>query len=208
MQSTTNITTLFLDIGEVLLTNGWGHDFRSLAAQKFNLDFTDFDTRHAIAFETIELGKLTMDEYLDIAVFYKPRDFTKNEFRQFMFTQSKPYPEMIDLIKRLKKRYGLKIIAVNNEARELNTYRIQEFKLAGFIDFFVSSTYIHIRKPDTDIYNLALDMAQVQPGEVICIDDVPVFVTVAESMGIKSICHIDYESTCKRLQSFGFETTV
>ena len=208
MQSTTNITTLFLDIGEVLLTNGWGHDFRSLAAQKFNLDFTDFDTRHAIAFETIELGKLTMDEYLDIAVFYKPRDFTKNEFRQFMFTQSKPYPEMIDLIKRLKKRYGLKIIAVSNEARELNTYRIQEFKLAGFIDFFVSSTYIHIRKPDTDIYNLALDMAQVQPGEVICIDDVPVFVTVAESMGIKSICHIDYESTCKRLQSFGFETTV
>ena len=208
MQSTTNITTLFIDIGEVLLTNGWGHDFRSLAAQKFNLDFTDFDTRHAIAFETYELGKLTMDEYLDIAVFYKPRDFTKNEFRQFMFTQSKPYPEMIDLIKRLKKRYGLKIIAVSNEARELNTYRIQEFKLAGFIDFFVSSTYIHIRKPDTDIYNLALDMAQVQPGEVICIDDVPVFVTVAESMGIKSICHIDYESTCKRLQSFGFETTV
>ena len=86
MQSTTNITTLFLDIGEVLLTSGWDHDFRSLAAQKFNLDFTDFDTRHAIAFESYELGKLTMDGYLDIAVLYKPRDFTKHEFRQFMFT--------------------------------------------------------------------------------------------------------------------------
>lgn len=208
MQQATDITTLFLDIGGVLLTNGWGHDFRSLAAKKFNIDFNDFDTRHGIVFETYELGKLTMDEYLDIVVFYEQRDFTKDEFRGFMLTQSKPYPEMIELIKRLKMRYGLKIVAVSNEARELNTYRIQEFELAGFIDFFVSSTYIHIRKPDTDIYKLALDMAQVQPGEVIYIDDVSVFVAVAEGLGIKSICHINYESTCKQLQSLGFETTV
>ena len=208
MQSTTNITTLFLDIGEVLLTNGWGHDFRSLAAEKFNLDFTDFDTRHATAFETYELGKLTMDEYLDIAVFYKPRDFTKDEFRQFMFSQSKPYPEMIELIKRLKKQYCLKIIAVSNEARELNTYRIKEFELADFIDFFVSSTYVHIRKPDMDIYKLALDMVQVQPDEVLYIDDTAVFITIAESLGIKGIWHVNYETTCKKLQSFGFETTV
>ncbi len=208
MQQATDITTLFLDIGGVLLTNGWGHDFRSLAAKKFNIDFNDFDTRHGIVFETYELGKLTMDEYLDIVVFYEQRDFTKDEFRGFMLTQSKLYPEMIELIKRLKMRYGLKIVAVSNEARELNTYRIQEFELAGFIDFFVSSTYIHIRKPDTDIYKLALDMAQVQPGEVIDIDDVSVFVAVAEGLGIKSICHINYESTCKQLQSLGFETTV
>lgn len=203
MQSTKNITALFLDIGEVLLTNGWGYESRHLAAEKFNLDFNDFDAKHAIA-----LVKLTMDEYLDIAVFYEPRDFTKDECRQFMFEQSKPYPEMIALIKRLKKRYGLKIVAVSNEARELNTYRIEEFELAGFIDFFVSSTYVHIRKPDIDIYKLALDMAQVQPAEVICIDDVCVFVNVAESLGIKGICHINYETTGKKLQSLGIETTV
>ncbi len=208
MHSLTNITTLFLDIGEVLLTNGWGHESRQLAAEQFNLDYNDFNIRHAIAFETYELGKLTMDGYLEIAVFYKPRDFTKDEFRQFMFSQSKPYPKMIELIKRLKKRYGLKIIAVSNEAKELNTYRIQQFELAGFIDFFVSSTYVHIRKPDMDIYKLALDLAQVQPGEVICLDDTAVFLTVAESLGIKGICHVNYETTCKKLQSFGFETTI
>jgi putative hydrolase of the HAD superfamily len=207
MQST-DITTLFLEIGEVLLTNGWGHESQHHAADKFNLDFTNFDTRHAIAFETYELGKLTMDEYLDIAVFYEPRDFTKNEFRQFMFTQSKPYPEMIELITQLKKQYGLKIVAVSNEARELNTYRIQQFELAGFIDFFVSSTYVHIRKPDIDIFKLALDLAQVQPGEVIYIDDTAVFITIAESLGIRGICHVNYETTCKKLQSFGFETTI
>ncbi|MEO6288799.1 MAG: HAD-IA family hydrolase [Ginsengibacter sp.] len=208
MQSTTNITTLFLDIGEVLLTNGWGHELRQRAAEEFNLDYNDFNTRHAIAFETYEIGKLTADEYLDIAVFYEPRDFTKDAFRQFMFSQSKPYPEMIDLIKRLKKRYGLKIIAVSNEARDLNTYRIDEFELAGFIDFFVSSTYVHIRKPDKNIFKLALDMAHVQPDEVLYIDNTEVFITIAESMGIKGIWHINYETTCEKLLSFGFETTV
>lgn len=119
MKSSTNITTLFLDIGEVLLTNGWGHESRQLAAEQFNFDYNDFNTRHAIAFETYESGKLTMDEYLDIAVFYEPRNFSKDAFQQFMFTQSKPYPEMIELIKRLKKRYGLKIIAVSNETKYL-----------------------------------------------------------------------------------------
>ncbi|WP_354358001.1 HAD-IA family hydrolase [Pedobacter sp. UYP30] len=208
MQSSTNITTLFLDIGEVLLTNGWGHESRQLAAEKFHLDYTDFNTRHAIAFATYEIGKLTVDEYLDIAVFNKPRDFSKDEFRQFMFTQSKPYPEMIELMKMLKKQYGLKIIAVSNEARELNTYRIDEFGLADFIDFFVSSTYVHIRKPDKNIFKLALDMAYVKPDEVLYIDDTGVFITIAKSMGINGIWHVNYETTCKKLQSLGFKTTL
>lgn len=205
LQSSINITTLFTDIGEVLLTNGWSHESRKLAANEFHLDFDVFETRHAIAFETHELGKLTMNEYLDMAVFYEPRHFSKDEFRKFMFDQSKPYSEMIALIKDLKKSYGLKVVAVSNEARELNAYRIQKFKLADFIDFFVSSTYVHIRKPDPDIYKLALDMAQVQPSEVIYIDDVCVFVNIAERLGIRGICHVNYETTCQKLKSFGLE---
>ncbi|MGY4385752.1 putative hydrolase of the HAD superfamily [Pedobacter sp. UYP24] len=208
MESKTAITTLFLDIGNVLLTNGWGHKSRWLAAEKFNLDFNEFDTRHAVAFETYELGKLTLDEYLDITVFNKLRDFTKVEFRQFMFAQSKPFPKMIELIKSLKKRYGLKVIAVSNEARELNAYRIEEFELADIIDFFVSSTYVHIRKPDVDIYKLALDMAHSKPEETVCIDDVCVFVKIAESLGIKGICHNNYEATCIELQLLGFNTSL
>jgi putative hydrolase of the HAD superfamily len=165
------------------------------------------EARHGIAFDTYELGKLTLEEYLNITVFYEQRNFTKDEFREFMFSQSQPYPEMIELIKRLKNNYGFKIVAVSNEPRELNTYRIQEYKLAGFIDFFISSAFVHLRKPDIEIYKMALDMAQVEPGEVLCIDDVSVFVNVAESLGIKGICHINYETTCKELQSLGFETT-
>jgi putative hydrolase of the HAD superfamily len=206
--ATTHITTLFLDIGEVILNNGWAHESRELAAKEFNMDYNEFNNRHAIAFATYEVGKLTSDEYLDIAVFYEPRNFTKDIFRQFMFNQSKSYPEMIELIKRLKKRYGLKVVAVSNEARELNSFRIQKFKLDECIDFFVSSTYVQMRKPDKNMYRLALDMANVLPEEVLYIDNTEVFTTIAERMGIKSICHVNYETTCKKLQSLGFETNI
>jgi len=33
------ITTLFLDIWGVLLSNGWGHESRKAAAETFNLDY-------------------------------------------------------------------------------------------------------------------------------------------------------------------------
>ncbi len=208
MKEAKNITTLFLDIGGVLLTKGWGHESRYLAAEKYNIEIPEMEARHNIAFETFELGKLTLEEYLNITVFYKERNFSIEEFRQFMFLQSQPYPEMIEMIRRLKKRYGFKIVAVSNEGRELNTHRIDKYNLAGFIDFFVSSTYVHLRKPDVDIYKLALEMSQSKPSETICIDDVSVFTTVAESLGIKGICHIDYETTGKELQALGFETTL
>ncbi len=110
-------------------------------------------------------------------------------------------PKMIDLIKNLKNKYALKIAVVNNEGRELNAYRIEKFKLANFVDFFISSSFVHFRKPDIDIFKVALNIAQVKSNEVIYIEDQPMFVSVAESLGIRGIHHINYETTCKKLQS-------
>ena len=122
-----------------------------------------------------------------------------------MFAQSKPYPEMIELVRKLKARYGLKIAVVSNEARELNAYRIRKFKLAGFVDFFVSSCFVHVRKPDADIFRLALDIAQVPARQVVYIENTPMFVQVAEGLGIRSILHTDYNSTCAKLASLGLQ---
>lgn len=199
----TNITTLFLDIGGVLLSNGWGRVFRSKAAEKFHLDIPEMELRHKLLFVVYEEGKITLDDYLNRVVFYKTRDFTFNEFRDFMFSLTTPREEMIALIKKLKQQYNLKIVAVSNEARELNAYRIQTFNLNGFIDFFVSSCYVQVRKPDGRIFKLALDMAQVSPEEVVYIDDVQMFVDVASDVGINSICHENYLSTRNALSAVG-----
>ncbi|HEV8084100.1 MAG TPA: HAD-IA family hydrolase [Chitinophagaceae bacterium] len=164
------------------------------------------EERHSIMFVTYEEGRITLDEYLDRVIFYKKRDFTFNEFRDFMVSLTTPNAEMIAFIKKIKQQYGLKIVAVSNESRELNTYRIHTFGLNSFIDFFVSSCYVHIRKPDARIFKLALDMAQVPENEVVYIDDVQMFVDVATDFGIKSICHKDYSSTAKALAQLGLIT--
>src|ERR1700677_4029986 len=159
MRKTTAITCVFLDVGGVLLTDGWDHHARRRAAKHFKLDWTETEDRHNLNFATCEEGKLTLEEYLGRMVFYQKRPFTRAQLRPLMFAQSKPYPDMIELFGQLKVRYGLKTAVVSNEARELNAYRIRKFNLAGFVDAFISSYFVHIRKPDADIFRLALDIA-------------------------------------------------
>ena len=203
MQHKNKITTLFLDIGGVLLPDGWGHEFRHKAAEKFHLDIPEMEKRHKLLFVVYEEGRITLDEYLDKVVFYQKRDFTSSQFKGFMFSLTTPDLEMIAFIKKIKWQYGLKIIAVSNEARELNTYRINTFKLNAIFDFFVSSCYVHLRKPDAAIFRLAIDGAQVPVDEIAFIDDVQMFVDVAKDLGITGIHHTDYLSTSKALADLG-----
>jgi HAD superfamily hydrolase (TIGR01509 family) len=161
------------------------------------------EDRHHLTFDTYEEGKLTLEDYLDRVVFYQKRPFTPAQFRRFMFAQSKPYPEMIKLVRKLKVRHSLKIAVVSNEARELNEYRIRKFKLDEFVDFFISSCFVHIRKPDADIIQLALDTSQAPARQIVYIENTPMFVQIAEGLGIRSILHTDYKSTCAKLASFG-----
>ena len=206
MKNAAPVTTLFLDIGGVLLNDGWDHIARRKVAKHFKLEWAEMEERHRLTFETHEEGKLTFEEYLGRVVFYQKRPFTRVQFRRFMCEQSASFPDMADLIRQLKVRYGLKIVVVSNEARVVNDYRIHKFKLGGFVDSFISSCFVHLRKPDADIFRLALDIAQTPARQVIYIDNTPMFVQIAEGLGIRSILHTDYKSTCAKLASFGLSS--
>lgn len=201
--ATSSIRTLFIDIGGVLLTNGWDRAARRLAAQTFDLNLSDLEERHHLTFDTYETGKLTLDDYLSRIVFYQARSFSMDQFKEFMLAQSKPYPDMIALIRELKQTYQLKLAVLSNEGRELNSHRIQRFGLTEFVDFFVSSSFVHLRKPDADIYRLAIDLAQTPKDQILYLDDRPLFVSVAASMGIQGICHVDYPTTRTALARVG-----
>ncbi len=188
-QPTAPVTALFLDVGGVMLTNGWDRKSREAAAKQFGLDLDELNDRHRMTFDTYEAGKLSLDEYLKRAVFYQERTFTLEDFKKFMYDQSVAYPEMIELIKALKTKYKLRIAVVNNEGREINEHRIRSFKLNEFVDFFISSCFVHFRKPDADIWKVALDIAQVPREEVVYIDDRMMFVQVAQGLGLRGICH-------------------
>ena len=206
MKKIPGITCLFVDIGGVLLTNGWDHPARRRAAKAFQLDYADMEERHRLVFVTYELGKLTLKEYLSRVVFHQKRAFTRAQFWKFMRQQSKPYPQMIELIRKLKARYQLKVGVVSNEGRELNAYRIEKFKLAGVADFFISSCFVHLHKPDADIFRLALDIAQTPARRIVYIENTALFVQIAEGLGIRGVLHTDFESTRAQLAGLGLKT--
>ncbi len=197
------ITTLFLDIGGVLLTNGWDHAARQQAAERFNLDLADIEERHHLTYDTYEEGKLSLDDYLDRVIFCQERPFSAEEFKFFMLGRSEAYPEMLDLVRAIKTGQHVKTIAVSNEGREINAFRIRTFKLDQLIDTFVSSCFVHFRKPDLDIFRIALDISQATPGQVAYVDDRALFVEVASSLGIHGILHTDVATTREKLAELG-----
>lgn len=203
MSQQKKITTLFTDIGGVLLTNGWDRQARYEAAQLFGLDLKETEERHHLTFDTYEVGKITLDEYLDRLVFYEERNFSKDDFKNFMVSKSQAFPEMIQLVCDLKKKYNLKVAVISNEGRELNQYRIATFRLNEFIDFFISSSFVHFRKPDADIFKVAIDISQSDLETSVYIDDRMLFVQVAEGLGLTGIYHTSYGDTKSQLAALG-----
>ena len=201
----TAITTLFVDIGGVLLSNGWDHHARRRAATHFDLDWAAMEQRHGLNCATHEEGKLTLAEYLARVVFYQPRSFTPATFVRFMRAQSTAAPDMLAMIAQLRLCYRLKIVVVSNEGRELNAYRVRKFKLGLLVDAFISSSFIHLRKPDVDIFRLALDVAQAEPEQVVYIDNTAMFVDIAASLGVAGILHTDFRTTRAQLAGFGLQ---
>lgn len=201
--STPRITTLFLDIGGVLLTNGWDTALRKRTAEHFGVDYAELDHRHRVTYDTYEEGKMSLETYLRQIVFFEPRPFTPADVTRFILEEAKPYQDTIDLVRRLKAVYALKIAVVSNEGREIAEDRIARFHLKSFVDFFVVSAFVHFRKPDLDIYRLALDVAQVQPDEVAYLEDRPLLCEVAASLGINAVLNRNAAETRTKLAEMG-----
>ena len=192
---------LFSDIGGVLLTNGWGHESREAAANRFGIDYGEMDVLHDFIFNVYEMGKISLDVYLDTVVFNHPRNFSREEFKDFMFAQSVELPGMLSwFIEWKNKNHRLKIISINNEAKELNVHRIKKFKLYDFFDAFVSSCEVGMRKPDPGIFRLALGIAQAQPHECLYFDDRIMLVEAAKKEGIHAHQHKSFENTKKIIE--------
>jgi putative hydrolase of the HAD superfamily len=196
------LKTLFCDIGGVLLTNGWGHESRQKAAEVFDFDYAEMNALHEFIFNVYEIGKITLDEYLNTVLFYKPRAFTKEDFRAFIFSESKQLPLMLEWLVEWKQHNDIKIISINNEGRELNDYRIKKFGLHRCFDAFVSSCEVGMRKPDPGIFQLALGIAQVSVQECLYFDDRGMLVEAAKKVGIPAVQHTGFEAAKAILEKY------
>lgn len=181
------VTTLFWDVGGVILTNGWDRATREEAARKFHLGWEDFQDRHDLASPVLEVGQITLDEYLERTVFYCSRAFTQDEFKAFMFAQSRVHPESRAIVDQLARSGNYLLATINNEGLELNLHRIQQFGLRRDFTAFFSSCFLGVRKPDQAIYRLALQITQRAPEECLFVDDRPLNLECARRMGVRTI---------------------
>ena len=199
------ITTIFFDIGGVLLTDGWGHDSRRAAAEKFGLDWEEYSDRHEKVGHAIETNRMSLEQYLDRAIFYRPREFSREEFRAFIFAQSQPKPESIAIVAQLADSKNHFLATINNEVLELNLYRLEHFGLRRYFRVFFSSCFLGLRKPDEAIYRLALQVTQEAPANCIFIDDREVNLECPRELGLNTILFRDAAQLRSELTEAGIE---
>ena len=199
------ITTIFFDIGGVLLTDGWGHDSRRAAAEKFGLDWEEYSDRHEKVGHAIETNRMSLEQYLDRAIFYRPREFSREEFRAFIFAQSQPKPESIAIVAQLADSKNHFLATINNEVLELNLYRLEHFGLRRYFRVFFSSCFLGLRKPDEAIYRLALQVTQQAPANCIFVDDREVNLECPRELGLNTILFQDAAQLRADLTEAGIE---
>jgi len=199
------ITTLFWDIGGVILTNGWDRGSRKEAAIAFHLDWDEFQERHDLSFPAFDSGQITLNEYLDRTLFYRQRAFTREEFTAFMFAQSKEYPDTRAILDRVAASGKYFVGAINNEPLELNQYRIEAFGLRRNFLVFFSSCYVRSRKPEEMIFRVALEVTQRPPENCLFIDDRPLNLESPRRLGMNTIHHQSAEQLRYELGKYGVE---
>ena len=199
------ITTLFWDIGGVILTNGWDRESRKEAAVAFHLDWEDFQDRHDLSFPAFDSGQITLNQYLDRTLFYRPRAFTREEFSAFMFAQSREFPDVRAILDKVSDSGKYFVGAINNEPLELNQYRIEAFQLRRNFLVFFSSCYVRSRKPEETIFRVALEVSQRPPEQCLFIDDRPLNLESPRRLGMNTIQHQNAEQLRSELGKFGVE---
>ena len=181
-----SLPTLFFDIGGVLLTNAWDTASRKRAAETFGLDYPEFQTRHEMLKTAFETGRLSLDSYIRKTVFYRDRPFKPEEFRQFMFEQSKTLGDTLEWVRALGRSGCCRLYTLNNESRELHEHRVRAFQLDTIFQGFLASCYLGAAKPDEDIYRNALGITACGHEEAIFIDDRALNVEPALTLGFNA----------------------
>jgi len=197
------ISAIFWDVGGVLLTNAWDRAQRERALEQFKLDEAEFDDRHEMVVSSWERGKISLDEYLERTVFYRPRLFAREVFKDYLFSLSQPYGEALALAQKLTMSGKYLMATINNESKELNLYRIQTFGLREIFTLFVSSCFVGLRKPEEGIYRLALEVTQKSPAECCFIDDRALNLEAARGMGMQTVEMENVGQLQQELQKLG-----
>ena len=198
-----SLTHVFFDIGGVLGTNGWDREQRARALQKFGVEDEDFEHRHHQVVSEFETGAMSLEEYLDVTVFYTPRLFSREDFELYMLSLSEPNPYTIEIAKHIGAAGRVRLMTMNNESAVLNVYRIDRFGLKGTFQTFLSSCWLGCRKPQRLFFERGLGIAQADAASSLLIDDRDQNLAPAAALGMHTIHYTNPESLARDLVGYG-----
>ena len=185
-----SIRTLFWDIGGVALTNGWDVDQRARVLSRLGVDLEAYEEVHERANFYWERGLITAEDFFSQTVL-KPNphlDLTFDLLWPQVCAESKVlHPEVLDILAELKQGGRYRMATLNNESRELNEYRLDNFKLRSLFDYFICSGYVHEMKPMPGIFNSAVDISGYRAQQTLLIDDKQENCDAAALLGMQTI---------------------
>ncbi len=203
-----SIRTLFWDIGGVALTNGWDAQQRAGVLTRLGVDLAAYEEVHERANYYWERGLMTAEDFFSQTVL-KPNSrlgLTFDLLWPQVCAQSKVlHPEVLDLLAELKQAGRYRLATLNNESRELNEYRLDNFKLRTLFDYFICSGYVHEMKPAPGIFHAAVDISGYCAEQTLLIDDKQENCDAAAALGMQTIWFQSPSQLIAELSDFGIQ---
>lgn len=130
-------------------------------------------------------------------------DARLRDFRHTLFAGVAPDPAMVDLVRRLGRRYRVGLLS-NTTAREPEPL-LARHGLEGLFDDVILSAAVGLVKPDPAIYHLALARLGTAPGATVFVDDYGPNAAAATALGLHGIHFTGYDTLVAALEGLGVE---
>lgn len=197
------VKAIISDMGQVVL---WFDDYRfyERLSQVSPLKVEEIKQLVRKHFELIELldtGRISPTEFYTKIISLTQANISYEEFVEAYCDVFSPNYPVINVLRRAKENCRL-ILLSNTDVLRFSYIR-QHFPEAMIFDSLILSFEVGLMKPHPQIYQLALEAAQVWPSEAVFIDDLEENIRPAELLGLKTILYRPETDLEKVLISLG-----
>jgi len=112
--------------------------------------------------------------------------------------------EMINIIKKLRKRGIICILCTNNEKYRMN-YIKKKYKIDEIFDYIITSCDIGVRKPNKRMLDKILEITKLRQEEIVFFDDKQEVVDAIKELGFVSLIYKDMDDFKKKLGVLGIK---
>jgi HAD superfamily hydrolase (TIGR01509 family) len=157
--------------------------FNEIAKKKFGINIEDWDKFYNREYQEAKRGKSDVLQVLPKYFKNWNLNIDLKEFMHAWYNNGKFNKPLLDLIRELKDKKIMCILATNNE-RSLVEYQ-KEICLYKYFDFFIASYETGYCKPEKEFFNILIKKANLKPEEILFCDDKEENLIKAKAFGFK-----------------------